>query len=194
MVRLFRGLITFWVLATLCNVVSAQTPTIVPKTAKHLLGAKKTVVRKKPALKRKVTSRRKKLTRRGELRVMAQASTYFQNYKLHLKGGNQVAAHKSLIKIIRMDPFPRARRARSFLAMIYVNLVDMLISQKKFKKAWNYANQGMKRTVRNSSKYPSLAAGELFKMMGRIKAAQGDSRKAVFFNEKATQIFKRLEH
>lgn len=124
---------------------------------------------------------------------MARAATYYENYKLLIKEGNLVGAQDALIKIIRMDPFPRAVRPRRFLAMTYVSLVDTFIRAKKLEEAWKYANQGLKRTVRNGGTQPSLAAGELYQRMGRIKALQGDSKQAMKFNRQASEILERLD-
>lgn len=175
LVRALRGWVALWVLLGFCGVVSAQT--------------------QKPATPgtTKVSPRRKTLSRKDQLRLMARAATYYENYKLLLKDGNRADAREALFKIVRMDPFPRESRARRFLAMTYVSLVDLLIREKKLDEAWTYANQGMKRTVRNPAERPSLEAGELFKMMGRIKALQGDTKAAMQFNRQAGEILERLD-
>lgn len=134
---------------------------------------------------------RKKMTPKLARAVFKLAVTRYKNFKRARKRGDEKKALESLSRIVKLDPFPTGERHNEFLAFVYVTLVHTLFKAGRLKEAWEQASRGMVRTARDYEKHPTLAAAELLKLKGRIKAAQGDSKTAMQLFQRAINLLER---
>ena len=130
------------------------------------------------------------LSQNDTSRTLLMAEALFRIARAEMTKRNFSEAETHLRRLVGLS-FPQGdEKAQTMLAASYVGLVDCLVRQTKHDEGLRASQQALRLPAFSR---PSVFRAELYKLMGKIHEAKGDSSLSVEYFRKAVNMLDSLE-